>query len=40
MLARLNAAGLLVKECGGAGRPNSWRLSPHGEAVAAVLRTE
>lgn len=40
MLARLNAAGLLVKRCGGAGRPNSWRLSPQGEAVAAALRTE
>ena len=38
MLARLNSAGLLVKQCGGAGRPNSWRLSPHGEAVAEALR--
>lgn len=40
MLARLNAADLLVKQCGGAGRPNSWRLSPQGEGVAAALRTD
>ena len=40
MLARLNAAGLLVKQCGGAGRPNSWRLSPRGDAVAEALRTD
>lgn len=40
MLAKLNAEGLLVKQCGGAGRPNSWRLSPRGEAVAMALRTD
>ena len=40
MLARLNEAGLLVKQCGGAGRPNSWSLSPRGEAIAEALRTE
>ncbi len=40
MLARLNAAGLLVKQCGGAGRPNSWRLSPRGDAAAFTLRTD
>ncbi|HET7054769.1 MAG TPA: TetR/AcrR family transcriptional regulator [Solirubrobacterales bacterium] len=40
MLSRLNAAGLLAKQCGGAGRPNSWRLSPRGEAAAEKLSTE
>ncbi len=37
LLARLHDAGLLVKECGGAGRPNAWRLSPCGAEVAEVL---
>lgn len=37
LLARLHAAGLLVKVCGGAGRPNAWRLSPHGAEVARAL---
>lgn len=37
LLARLHDAGLLVKDCGGAGRPNAWRLSPYGEDVAQVL---
>lgn len=37
LLARLHRAGLLAKECGGAGRPNSWRLTPHGIRVERAL---
>lgn len=37
LLARLNGAGLLVKDCGGAGRPNAWCLSPYGTEVAGTL---
>jgi AcrR family transcriptional regulator len=37
LLARLHDSGLLVKECGGAGRPNAWRLSPYGAEVARAL---
>lgn len=37
LLARLHDAGLLIKECGGAGRPNAWCLSPYGEEVAREL---
>lgn len=37
LLARLHDAGLLVKDCGGAGRPNSWCLSPYGLEVAQTL---
>lgn len=37
LLARLHNGGLLVKDRGGAGRPNAWRLSPHGAEVAQVL---
>ena len=34
LLARLHDAGLLVKDCGGAGRPNAWCLSPYGAEVS------
>lgn len=37
LLARLYNAGLLVKDFGGAGRPNSWCLSPYGVEVAQAL---
>lgn len=37
MLARLHEAGLLVKQHGGAGRPNAWRLSARGAEVARAL---
>lgn len=37
LLARLYDAGLLVKECGGPGRPNAWCLSPYGAEVARAL---
>ena len=37
LLARLHDAGLLVKDCGGPGRPNAWRLSPYGADVARAL---
>lgn len=37
LLARLHDAGLLVKDCGGAGQPNAWCLSPHGADVARAL---
>jgi AcrR family transcriptional regulator len=37
LLARLHDAGLLVKDCGGAGRPNAWRLSPYGGEVTQAL---
>jgi len=37
LLERLHGAGLLVKESGGAGRPNAWTLSPYGAEVHAVL---
>lgn len=36
-LARLDQMGLLVKQAGGAGRPNAWWLSPYGEQVAQAL---
>ncbi len=36
-LSRLDRMGLLVKQAGGAGRPNAWWLSPYGEQVARVL---
>jgi AcrR family transcriptional regulator len=36
-LARLHALDLLVKQPGGAGRPNAWRLTPYGERVAHAL---
>jgi hypothetical protein len=38
LLKRLARAGLLIKHSGGAGRPNAWRLSPHGEQVAQALQ--
>ncbi len=37
LLSRLHDAGLLVKGCGGAGRPNAWCLSPYGVEVAEAL---
>jgi AcrR family transcriptional regulator len=37
LLARLHDSDLLVKECGGAGQPNSWCLSRYGTKVARVL---
>jgi AcrR family transcriptional regulator len=36
-LSRLYALELLVKQPGGAGRPNAWRLTPYGEQVAMAL---
>jgi AcrR family transcriptional regulator len=37
LLDRLHRSDLLLKEGGGAGRPNAWRLSPHGAEVLRVL---
>lgn len=37
LLDRLHGNGLLIKDCGGAGRPNAWRLSPYGADVLRVL---
>ncbi len=37
MLARLEEIEVLTKRTGGAGRPNAWRLSSHGEEVARSL---
>lgn len=39
LLARLHDAGLLVKERGGAGRPNAWSLSPYGGEVTQALHS-
>jgi hypothetical protein len=36
-LSRLYALDLLVKQPGGAGRPNAWRLTPYGERIACAL---
>ncbi len=36
-LSRLDRLGLLVKQAGGAGRPNAWWLSPYGRQVAQAL---
>lgn len=36
-LSRLDKMGLLVKQAGGAGRPNAWWLSTYGEQVARAL---
>jgi AcrR family transcriptional regulator len=38
LLARLARGGLLHKHAGGAGRPNKWWLTPHGEQLAQVLK--
>jgi AcrR family transcriptional regulator len=38
LLSRLQAAGLLTKQSGGAGRPNAWWLTPHGEQYAQAHR--
>jgi hypothetical protein len=37
LLARLARGGLLRKHAGGAGRPNQWWLTPHGEQIAQAL---
>jgi AcrR family transcriptional regulator len=37
MLARLEEIEVLTKRPGGAGRPNAWRLSSHGEEIARSL---
>jgi AcrR family transcriptional regulator len=37
MLARLEEIEVLTKRAGGAGRPNAWRLSSHGEEIARSL---
>jgi AcrR family transcriptional regulator len=37
LLSRLEAAGLLIKRPGGAGRPNAWALSSRGEEAVRVL---
>ncbi|MGA9314479.1 MAG: TetR/AcrR family transcriptional regulator [Solirubrobacteraceae bacterium] len=36
-LSRLNRVGLLRKQAGGAGLPNAWWLTPHGEQVVSAL---
>jgi AcrR family transcriptional regulator len=38
LLARLEELEMLTKQAGGAGRPNSWTLSPHGEQIARSLK--
>ena len=38
LLKRLGGIGLLIKHSGGAGRPNAWWLTPHGEQVAQMLK--
>jgi AcrR family transcriptional regulator len=38
LLARLEEIEVLTKRAGGAGRPNAWRLSSHGEEVARSLK--
>lgn len=38
LLARLAELQLLTKRAGGAGRPNAWTLSPHGEEIARSLK--
>jgi AcrR family transcriptional regulator len=40
LLARLARNGLLHKHAGGAGRPNAWWLTPHGEQIAQALETK
>jgi AcrR family transcriptional regulator len=40
LLARLMRSGLLRKHAGGAGRPNQWWLTPHGEQIAQALATK
>lgn len=37
LLSRLHDDGLLVKDCGGAGRPNAWSLSAYGADVYRAL---
>jgi AcrR family transcriptional regulator len=38
LLSDLLEAGLVVKDSGGLGRRNAWRLTPHGEGVSLFLR--
>ena len=40
LLARLARNGLLHKHAGGAGHPNQWWLTPYGEELAQVLKSE
>jgi AcrR family transcriptional regulator len=39
LLARLEQLEVLIKQAGGAGRPNSWTLSPYGEKVVRSLNS-
>lgn len=38
LLARLEGLEVLTKRAGGAGRPNAWTLSPHGEEIVRSLK--
>jgi hypothetical protein len=38
LLARLEQMEVLIKQAGGAGRPNAWTLSPHGQGIARSLK--
>jgi AcrR family transcriptional regulator len=38
LLARLEELEVLTKRAGGAGRPNAWTLSPHGQGIARSLK--
>jgi AcrR family transcriptional regulator len=40
LLARLEELEMLTKRAGGAGRPNAWTLSPHGEQIALSLKRQ
>jgi AcrR family transcriptional regulator len=40
LLARLEELEMLTKRAGGAGRPNAWTLSPHGEQIARSLKRQ
>jgi AcrR family transcriptional regulator len=38
LLARLEQLEVLTKQAGGAGRPNAWSLSPHGQGIVRSLK--
>jgi hypothetical protein len=38
LLARLASMNLLAKRSPGPGKPNAWRLTPHGEKVLEAVR--
>jgi hypothetical protein len=38
LLSRLERLEVLTKRAGGAGRPNAWTLSPHGEEIVRSLK--